>query len=52
MWQEKLGRHHNASAVAADGNLYFLDDAGKMFVLKAGPKFEVIARNDAEILAD
>jgi len=46
MWQEKLGRHHSASAVAADGNLYFLDDDGRTFVLKANPKFEVIARND------
>ena len=46
MWQEKLGRHHSASAVAAGGYLYFLDDDGKMFVLKAGPKFELVARND------
>ncbi|MCX6878559.1 MAG: PQQ-binding-like beta-propeller repeat protein [Verrucomicrobia bacterium] len=46
MWQEKLGRHHSASAVSAGGNLYFLDDDGRMFVLKAGPQFEVIAKND------
>jgi outer membrane protein assembly factor BamB len=46
MWQQKLGRHHSASALAAGGNLYFLDDDGKMFVLKAGPKFELIASND------
>lgn len=46
MWQQKLGRHHSASAVAAGGNVYFLDDDGKMFVLKAGPKFELIARNE------
>ncbi len=45
-WQEKLGRHHSASAVAAGGNLYFLDDDGKMFVLKAGPKFELLAKNE------
>jgi outer membrane protein assembly factor BamB len=46
MWQQKLGRHHSASAVAAGGNIYFLDDDGKMFVLKAGPKFELIAKNE------
>ena len=46
MWQEKLGRHHSASVLAAHGYLYFLDDDGKMFVLKAGPKFELLARND------
>jgi len=46
MWQEKLGRHHSASAVSANGNLYFLDDDGKMFVLKAGPEFGLVACND------
>jgi len=46
MWQEKLGRHHSASAVSANGNLYFLDDDGRMFVLKAGPEFGLVACND------
>jgi outer membrane protein assembly factor BamB len=46
MWQEKLGRHHSASAVSAGGNLYFLDDDGKMFVVKGGPQFELVARNE------
>ncbi len=46
MWKQKLGRHHSASAVAAGGHLYFLDDDGRMFVVKAGPQFEVLARND------
>ena len=46
MWQEKLGRHHSASAVSAGGNLYFLDDDGKMFVVRAGPKFELITKNE------
>jgi outer membrane protein assembly factor BamB len=45
MWKERLGRHHSASPVSADGRLYFLDDDGNMFVLKAGPKFEVISKN-------
>ena len=46
MWSERLGKHHSASPVLAEGRLYFLDDAGVMHVLKAGPEFEVIARND------
>ncbi len=46
MWSERLGRHHSASPVLAEGRLYFLDDAGVTHVLKAEPTFEVIARND------
>ena len=46
MWSERLGRHHSASPVLAEGRLYFLDDAGVTHVLKAEPAFEVIARND------
>lgn len=47
LWQEKLGKHHSASAVAsADGLLYFTSDAGETFVLKAGAKYELVAKND------
>jgi hypothetical protein len=46
MWSERLGKHHSASPVSAEGRLYFLDDDGVMHVLRAGPKFEVIAGND------
>jgi outer membrane protein assembly factor BamB len=45
LWSERLGKHHSASPVSAGGYLYFLDDAGTMYVLKAGPQFEVIAKN-------
>jgi len=52
LWMEKLGRHHSASPVrapgAGDGSgglLYFLDDDGQTFVLKAEPKFELVATN-------
>jgi hypothetical protein len=31
----------------ADGNVYFAS-AGKSYVLKAGPKFEVLGANDLE----
>jgi outer membrane protein assembly factor BamB len=45
LWLEKLGRHHSASAVSAGEYLYFLDDDGETFVLKAVPQFEVVSRN-------
>jgi outer membrane protein assembly factor BamB len=47
LWKQKLGRHHSASAVAtADGKLYFISDAGETFVIKAGPKYELVSKND------
>ena len=45
-WKERLGRHFSASLTAAGGNVYFLDDDGRMTVVKADKKFEVVARND------
>jgi outer membrane protein assembly factor BamB len=45
-WNQRLGKHHSASPVSAEGRLYFLDDDGRTWVLKAGPKFEVLAKND------
>ena len=45
MWTERLGKHHSASPVEAEGRLYFLADDGVMYVLKSGPKLEIIQRN-------
>ena len=45
LWREQLGRHHWPSPVSAENHLYFLDDDGNTFVLDAGPKFEVLAKN-------
>jgi outer membrane protein assembly factor BamB len=44
-WTHRLGAHHSASPVSAGNCLYFLDDEGNMFVLKTGPKFELVSRN-------
>jgi outer membrane protein assembly factor BamB len=44
-WMEHLGRHHSASAVSAGDYLYFPDDDGTTFVVRAGPKFEIVSRN-------
>jgi hypothetical protein len=32
--------------VAADGKLYFADEEGEVVVVKPGPSFEVLARNE------
>jgi hypothetical protein len=45
LWHEKMGLHH-ASPVAANGLVYFLNDDGVMNVVKAGPAYEPIARNE------
>jgi outer membrane protein assembly factor BamB len=45
-WMQRLGKHHSASPVAADGYLYFPDDDGVTWVLKAGERFDVAAKND------
>jgi outer membrane protein assembly factor BamB len=46
LWTHRLGPHHSASPVSAGGYLYFLDDDGATHVLKAGPKFELVSRNE------
>ncbi|HKB42630.1 MAG TPA: PQQ-binding-like beta-propeller repeat protein [Gemmataceae bacterium] len=46
MWKEKLGRHHSASPVAAGGYLYFPDDNGITYVVKAGPSYELVSKNE------
>lgn len=48
VYQERLGEGttgFTASAVAADGKVYYTSEEGEVFVLKAGPAFEVLARN-------
>ena len=56
-WQERLGRPvkegFSGSPVAADGKVYFTNDDGETFVLKAGPDFELVRVNklNARVLA-
>jgi outer membrane protein assembly factor BamB len=45
-WSERLGGGFSASPVAADGRLYFQNEEGIGFVLKAGKTFDVLARNE------
>jgi outer membrane protein assembly factor BamB len=44
-WNQRLGKHHSASPVCAEGRLYFTDDDGNTFVVKADKKFELLEKN-------
>ncbi|MFN7931659.1 MAG: PQQ-binding-like beta-propeller repeat protein [Blastocatellia bacterium] len=48
MYEERLGNDATctASLVAADGKIYCAVEEGVVHVIKAGPKFEVLAKND------
>jgi outer membrane protein assembly factor BamB len=47
LYQERLtrGGSYSASAVAADGHLYFTSEDGEVIVVRAGPKFEKVSVN-------
>lgn len=57
LWQGRLGvaqrEGFSASPVAVDGKVFFTNDDGETFVLKAGPTFELLRVNrlDERILA-
>jgi outer membrane protein assembly factor BamB len=45
-WQERLGGGFSASPILADGKVYFLSEDGVGHVIKAGTKFERVAKNE------
>ena len=49
LWQGRLGvaqrEGFSASPVAADGKVFFTNDQGETFVLRAGPTFELLRTN-------
>ena len=49
LWQGRLGvamrEGFSASPVAADGKVFFTNDEGETFVVKAGPAFELLRTN-------
>lgn len=45
VYQERLPSSFSASPVAADGKIYVASEDGDVYVLKAGPKFELLATN-------
>jgi outer membrane protein assembly factor BamB len=46
VWQGRLAGAFSSSPVLAGDYLYVGSEAGKVFVLRAGPKFELVATND------
>jgi outer membrane protein assembly factor BamB len=45
-WSERLGGGFSASPFTAEGRVYFQNETGSTFVLKAGEKYEQLAKND------
>jgi outer membrane protein assembly factor BamB len=48
LYQQRLGggtTGFSASPVAGDGKIYFSSEDGDIYVVKAGPRFEVVSRN-------
>ncbi len=45
-WSERLGGNFSASPVAAEGRVYFQNESGVGFVVKAGKTYELLATND------
>ena len=45
-WSERLGGGFSASPVAAEGRIYFQNEEGVGFVVKAGKSFELLAKNE------
>ena len=45
-YKESLNEAFTASGIAADGKLYFSSEEGNVYVVKAGPAFQLLAKND------
>ena len=45
-WSERLGGGFSASPFAAEGHIYFQNETGTCYVLKAGKSFEILSKND------
>lgn len=44
-WKERLGGKFSSSPIAANGLIYASAEDGTVFVIKAGPKFTLVAKN-------
>ena len=45
-WTERIGGNYSASPIHADGKVYFQSEDGVGTVIKAGTKFEQLAKNE------
>jgi outer membrane protein assembly factor BamB len=46
VWRKSLGEGHSASLVTAGEHVYFLSDDGVATVVKPGPRYQAVARNE------
>jgi outer membrane protein assembly factor BamB len=48
IWKNKAGSGNSyiSSPVASDGKIYIVDDRGMVYILKAGPAYELLTRHD------
>jgi len=44
-YKESFKEAFSASAIAADGKIYFSSESGNVYVIKAGPEYNLIAKN-------
>ena len=49
VWMQRLSGVHWASPVYADGRIYILSEEGVTLVLRPGPKYDEVARNDISV---
>lgn len=47
-WKERTEGKYSGSPISANGLVYILNEAGKTFVIKPGPKLDVVAENALE----
>jgi outer membrane protein assembly factor BamB len=47
VYQQRIGKGgaYSASVIASDGKVYFTSEDGDIFVVKAGPTFELLSQN-------
>jgi outer membrane protein assembly factor BamB len=47
-WQSRLGGNASASPIAADGRIYFTNEAGESTVVAAAPEYRELAKNSVD----
>jgi outer membrane protein assembly factor BamB len=48
VWSAHVTSNYDASPIYADGNIWFFSVKGEAMAVKAGPKFEIVARNQMD----
>ena len=45
IWQERIGNQFSSAVLSSAGHVYFFDEEGVATVIRAGPKFDLVAKN-------